>query len=164
MVDFQSDLAYFLRENLLTAASSREFTKTERFMSAVRQTEIGFELGMKRNPEQWNYRFDEYALMYLMMHGAEEFLSEEVDSLALQKLMEHDRQMGTQYYKTLECYVKCRYNAAHTAKELFIHRSTFLNRLERIKELTKLDLDDFASRLYVELSVYRREEKKYLDH
>ena len=98
--------------------------------------------------------------MYLMMHGAEEFLSEEVDSLALQKLMEHDRQMGTQYYKTLECYVKCRYNAAHTAKELFIHRSTFLNRLERIKELTKLDLDDFASRLYVELSVYRREEKK----
>lgn len=164
MVDFQSDLAYFLRENLLTAASSREFTKTERFMSAVRQTEIGFELGMKRNPEQWNYRFDEYALMYLMMHGAEEFLSEEVDSLALQKLMEHDRQMGTQYYKTLECYVKCRYNAAHTAKELFIHRSTFLNRLERIKELTKLDLDDFASRLYVELSIYRREEKKYLDH
>ena len=84
----------FLRENLLTAASSREFTKTERFMSAVRQTEIGFELGMKRNPEQWNYRFDEYALMYLMMHGAEEFLSEEVDSLALQKLMEHDRQIG----------------------------------------------------------------------
>lgn len=67
--------------------------------------------------------------------------------------------MGTQYYKTLECYVKCRYNAAHTAKELFIHRSTFLNRLERIKELTKLDLDDFASRLYVELSIYRREEK-----
>ena len=58
MVDFQSDLAYFLRENLLTAASSGEFTKTERFMSAVRQTEIGFELGMKRNPEQWNYRFD----------------------------------------------------------------------------------------------------------
>ena len=26
--------------------------------------------------------------MYLMMHGAEEFLSEEVDSLALQKLMD----------------------------------------------------------------------------
>ena len=127
MVDFQSDLACdFLRENLLTAASSREFTKTERFMSAVRQTEIGFELGMKRNPEQWNYRFDEYALMYLMMHGAEEFVSEEVDSLALQKLMEHDRQMGTQYHKTLECYVKCRYNAAHTAKELFIHRSIIL--------------------------------------
>lgn len=163
MVDFQPDLAYFLRENLLTAASSREFTKTERFMSAVRQTEIGFELGMKKNPEQWHYRFGEYALMYLMMHGAEEFLPEEVDSLALQKLMEHDRQTGTQYYKTLECYVKCRYNAAHTAKELFIHRSTFLNRLERIKELTKLDLDDFASRLYVELSIYRREEKKYLE-
>ena len=72
--------------------------------------------------------------------------------------------LGTQYYKTLECYVKCRYNAAHTAKELFIHRSTFLNRLERIKELTKLDLDDFASRLVCGTLGLSKREKKYLDH
>lgn len=163
MVDFQSDFAYFLRENLLSAASSREFTKTERFMAAVRQTEIGFQLGMKKNPEKWHYRFDEYALMYFMVHGAEEFLPEEIDSPALQKLIRHDEQTGTEYYKTLECYVKSRYNAAQTAKELFIHRSTFLNRLERIKELTKLDFGDFRARLYLELSIYRKEEKKYLD-
>ena len=66
--------------------------------------------------------------------------------------MEHDRQIGTQYYKTLECYVKCRYNAAHTAKELFIHRSTLFYRLERIQKLTKLNLDDAKIRLVLQLS------------
>lgn len=68
--------------------------------------------------------------------------------------------LSRSYYKTLYCYLQCRYNAAMTAKKLFIHRSTFLNRLERISELIQADLEDFRSRLYLSASYYILEEEK----
>ena len=36
--------------------------------------------------------------------------------------------------------------------KLYIHRSTFINRMERIQELTHLNLEDYDTRLYLELS------------
>lgn len=53
----------------------------------------------------------------------------------------YDREHGTNYLDTAERYVKNRYNAVKTASELFIHRSTFLYRLERMQAQFGLDLD-----------------------
>ena len=55
-------------------------------------------------------------------------------------------------YKTLKAYLRNERNAVHTAKELFIHRSTLFYRLDRIKELIHIDLDDPSTRLYVNIS------------
>jgi len=57
-------------------------------------------------------------------------------------LARYDRAHDTNYLETAEQYVKNRFNAVRTAGELFIHRSTFLYRLERIKAQFGLDLDD----------------------
>ena len=57
-------------------------------------------------------------------------------------LSRYDRLHDTNYLETAEAYVKNRFNAVRTAGELFIHRSTFLYRLERIKAQFGLDLDD----------------------
>jgi len=57
-------------------------------------------------------------------------------------LVRYDRTHETNYIETAEQYVKNRFNAVRTAGELFIHRSTFLYRLERIKAQFGLDLDD----------------------
>ena len=53
----------------------------------------------------------------------------------------YDREHGTNYLETAERYVKNRYNAVKTASDLFIHRSTFLYRLERMQTQFGLDLD-----------------------
>ncbi len=53
-----------------------------------------------------------------------------------------DLQHKTCYLDTMEQYVKHHFNAVKTAGALFIHRSTFLYRLERIKTQFGLDLDD----------------------
>ena len=45
-----------------------------------------------------------------------------------------------------------------TAKELFIARSTLLNRLDRIEKLTGLDLKSYEKRVYLELSYMLMEE------
>lgn len=57
-------------------------------------------------------------------------------------MAQYDRAHETNYLETAEQYVKNRFNAVRTAGALFIHRSTFLYRLERIHEQFGLDLDD----------------------
>ena len=61
---------------------------------------------------------------------------------AVRAIARFDLQHKTCYLETMELYVKHHFNAVKTAGALFIHRSTFLYRLERIKTQFGLDLDD----------------------
>ena len=73
-----------------------------------------------------------------------------------------DEEHHTDYYHTLKLYVKNHLNAVQTAKQLFIHRSTFLYRMEKMKEIANLDLDDFDTLLYV-MMTFRMMELEGLD-
>ena len=55
-------------------------------------------------------------------------------------LQEHDDSSGSDYMRTLRCYLDNHCNVVQTARELFIHRSTLLYRLEKIKEILESDL------------------------
>ena len=61
---------------------------------------------------------------------------------SVRALAEYDASHEANYQETAEQYVRNRFNAVRTAGELFIHRSTFLYRLDRIKAQFGLDLDD----------------------
>lgn len=61
---------------------------------------------------------------------------------SVRALTQYDHMHDTNYLETAEQYVINRFNAVRTAGALFIHRSTFLYRLERIKTQFGLDLDD----------------------
>jgi DNA-binding PucR family transcriptional regulator len=40
-----------------------------------------------------------------------------------------------------------------TARQLFLHRHTLINRLEKIEEISDLHLDDYYSRLYMSIAL-----------
>ena len=67
-------------------------------------------------------------------------------------LREIDETQNTEYMKTLRVYLDNHLNAVQASKELYIHRSTFLYRLEKIKSILESDLDDTEELLYLELS------------
>jgi DNA-binding PucR family transcriptional regulator len=60
----------------------------------------------------------------------------------LLKLQEYDREHNTELYRTLFVYLKNNLRVVHAARELFIHRSTFLYRLERIQKITGLSIEN----------------------
>lgn len=60
----------------------------------------------------------------------------------LLELKKHDEKNQTQYMETLRVYLEQHLSATQAARELFIHRSTFLYRLDRIKEILQSELDD----------------------
>ena len=101
---------------------------------------------------EWYYRFKDYALEYFVDNACGEHSKELLCSEEIQKLRDYDNKNDTELYNTLRVYLRNGRNAVHTAKDLFIHRSTLLYRLDRILELTKVDLDNPRERLYLNLS------------
>ena len=80
----------------------------------------------------------------------------------LLELKKHDEKNQTQYMETLRVYLEQHLSATQAARELFIHRSTFLYRLDRIREILQSDLDDPEEVFYLELSfrLLEQEEEK----
>ena len=71
---------------------------------------------------------------------------------ALNVLKEYDEKHDTDLYETLYVFLEHKQNATDTAETLFIHRSTLLYRLERIRELTGIELTDFQTQVHLEIS------------
>ena len=148
---FQS-LAYLVRDGLMIAGISRPFEGLTDLPNHFREAEYAIHFGQIRDSTKWYFRFEEYGLDYLLTYGLGIFRPEQVCHPALLYLKEHDRLRQTSYYETLYMYFRQQFNMSHAASRLYIHRSTFINRMERILELTHLKLEDFDTRLHLEIS------------
>jgi purine catabolism regulator len=67
-------------------------------------------------------------------------------------LLAHDN--GKELIRTLEVYFERNGNLKKTAHALYIHRNTLIYRLERIHEITGLDLDNPETRLAMQLTLH----------
>ena len=71
---------------------------------------------------------------------------------SLYLLNEYDEKNHTDLANTLRLYVLNRNNQAKTASELFIHRTTLIYRIHKIKEIMDIDLDDPDTNFHIQLS------------
>ncbi len=74
----------------------------------------------------------------------------------LGKLVSHDDNNNAELVDTLEAFFACHGNLSQTAGRLHIHRNTLTYRLERIAEITQLDLDDADARFSLQLALMLR--------
>ena len=63
---------------------------------------------------------------------------------------------GKELIRTLEIYFERNGNLKKTSNTLYIHRNTLIYRLERIQEITGLDLNDPETRLALQLTLHIR--------
>lgn len=71
----------------------------------------------------------------------------------LQRLVDHDRQHGTNHVDTLRAYLDHFGDVPRAADSLSIHRNTFRYRLGRLVEVSGLDLHDPDERLITDLQL-----------
>ena len=72
---------------------------------------------------------------------------------SLEPLVEHDERKQGDLVRTLNGFFEANGNLARAADNLDVHRNTLVYRLERISELTNLDLDDADNRLILHLAL-----------
>ncbi len=151
--DMVGQMVYFLRDNFLKAGVSDEFTGFIDMFYHHRQALIALDFVCRQQSYRWTARFSDVALPYMAEQCMRELPLHVVCSRGVLMMQRYDEEHGTFFYKTLACYIETRFNALQTAKRLFIHRSTFLYRMDRIKELFKIDLENDDVLLYTMLSM-----------
>ena len=147
-----SGLAIILREGLFKMGASAELADFFQLPQGYFQAKTALHLGEKYDSMIWSHRFDEYFLEYILEEAGENLSPKLLCSHALHVLKDYDSKNNTELYKTLKIYLKLERNALQTAKALFIHRSSLFYRIERITQLTKINLDDPKERLILQLS------------
>ena len=97
--------------------------------------------------------FSELGIMRLLCKFSENNDLSEFIPKSIHKLLTYDQESNTNLIKTLEVFLKTNSNATQTAKELFVHYKTVLYRLEKIKEVSGIDLANNKDRLEAELGL-----------
>jgi len=105
------------------------------------------EIGSKQHPEEAVYRFESYVLSYLLSHAIGEYSPELLITQGLQELRTASDQVD--YWETLKCFLDNECNASETARKMYLHRSTLLTRLEKIRQW--VDIDDPDVKMYLRI-------------
>ena len=151
--DFMGEILLVARDNLSKVGASRPFATLKRIDAARTQATIALEQGSVIDPTYWFYRFDDYALSWLAENGRGGLPADYVAHPAVSDLARYDKSHGTELLATLTTFIRERYNATRAADALYVARSTLLNRLERMKEITSLDLENPDELAYLNLSL-----------
>ena len=106
------------------------------------QSTIALENGSLFDPGETYYFFENYALEELIINAPGDQPLEMYYPEGLSRLFDHDETSATSYIETLSVYLRNNLNVTATADALYIHRSTLLERLGRIKNELHDDLKD----------------------
>lgn len=90
----------------------------------------------------------------------QDFLNEELEDFyneTLEPLVDYDRKKSTELVKTLETYFKHNGNLKRMSETLYTHYNTVLYRVNRIEEITNMDLNDSNDRLNLEIALKIKE-------
>ena len=97
--------------------------------------------------------FSRLGVMKILYNATNRQMLEEAVPESIRKLCWYDRENKSTLLKSLQVYFSVNCNASRAAEELFIHYKTMLYRLEKIKNVTGLNLEDSEERLEAEVGL-----------
>jgi len=147
----QKAIAPFTDTMEMKAGVSLPFTDLNRARSLFLQANAALDLGILLDPSLKVYDFRDYALTHMVMNAIGDMPINLLIPEGLGRIVEHDAASSTSYLETLRLYLDNNMNVAKTAGQLFVHRSTLLERLARIKRELACDLDDPDTQLHLRL-------------
>lgn len=138
---------------LLEGVAMRGGGVVAQLRTAVRQALDALELGRRINGFESPYYYEELGLYRLLagLRAQDELKRFYEETLGV--LVRYDREHNTELVRTLEVFFEQNANASQTARALFVHRNTLNYRLQRVADLTGLDLNDAEARLAFQLAL-----------
>lgn len=147
MKEFSGQAMHALEAGKRLPAQAGKYTlpDDEQYMASER--------GRYNPPQQFLFAYEDYVIPYLfqMINTLPETGSFIHESIRF--LDNYDKEHHTDYLRTLRVYLRQERNLVKTAKELYIHRNTLVYRVQQISQMTNLDLDQWITRLRIQLSI-----------
>lgn len=105
------------------------------------QASSALETGIVKKPKKRIHLFEQYILEYLLEHSIGEFTADDFKTEGLRRLESFNKESTVDYLHTLKVYLDQEMNSTAAAKHLYLHRSSFLKRLDRIRQLLGSELE-----------------------
>lgn len=149
--DWYNKLSELLGQTGCYAVSSYYFTDLHMLQQQRELTEVSLSYCARKSGEI--YSFDIYILQYILeVIKDNSCISTEHPAISI--LRKYDAANQTLLLHTLKTVLFCDRNYVLASKELFVHRNTVQYRMEKILELTGIDLDKKETRLHLMLELY----------
>ncbi len=145
-------LAGFIRDSMLNAGYSRKLLGHFNFQRMYVQASLSLTVGRRKNPSRWIHHFNDIALTYLLEQSTRKLPAYMLCHEKLLTLKNLADSSDSPLYQTLRVYLENHQNLTRTSEALFIHRSTLLYRLEKIRSILHSDYTDPEEVLYLLLS------------
>lgn len=142
--------AAFLHDIRVTVGVGGDFPSFERMAESFRQAELAAELGQTLWGGNRALHYDDLGIHRVLFALREH---EGMVPAALQRIIGHDEEHGTEYVLTLATYLRHMGRLRTAAAELGIHRNTLEYRIGRIAQLAEMDLENADNRLALELGI-----------
>jgi hypothetical protein len=152
MIMLADTLDTFLELQELKAGFSDVFSGTQAIREHYKQAEFALSLGMRRNPQGRVFYFGDVKEFLLLDNCLRELPATMVCAPEILALRNYDLKHNTIYYETFYSYLRNNLSPVQTIKELNIHRSTLIYRLEKIQKITGLETVTSDNQWYLFLS------------
>jgi GAF domain-containing protein len=126
---------------LISTGVSRVCRRVQDYPDAFEQARQAVLMGRAVRGPGAAVTFDELGAQWHLFSVAQQQVRD-VYQERLEALLAHDREKGTQLFRTVEVYLESMGNAKLAAEKLFIHRNTLRQRFDKIRQLAGVDLSD----------------------
>ena len=144
--------SYFVRDHICLAGISPVFRDFSKMADAKACAEAALKIGQEKNPYVWYYLFDEYRFDFMKETLTNALSPDFLSHPAKEMLDDYDREHHTELSKTLQAYLDHDRNMTTAADAIFVHRTTFCRRMDHIRKMTGIDLEDADTLILLELS------------
>lgn len=139
------DIRTKMGEHVQYMTISRSFSDIMQVKSHYMQCQTLQKVTLHLNLTKHLLWYDDYVLYALFAEIEEEAKLKEKVHPALPVLRQYDRQNKGGLYETLATYIRTQGNLKETAARLYVHRNSLSYRINKIVELTQVDLMDPAT-------------------
>ena len=155
--ELRDELDLFCKENNVKCVVSSLFTSLSQRGVLIEQTDILSPLCLKIAPNDRVFFADDYFCEYVCAIVGQQIDPEYLNLTAIEYLAKQDAREGSEYLRTLNCYLDCRNNASLAAKKLFIDRTTLKYRLKKIDQLMHVNIESPATAIALKYGILIRD-------
>jgi len=151
IADFPEPLKKLLQDSGLDIAIGNAFHDLTKLRAFFLQTLALLDIGRRRDPDAHFYTYRSYALDYIALYHTREAPLEMICPVELMELYRLSDKESRETLQTLRVFLQSDGRQSRAAERLYIHRSTVVYRIGKIRQLLKLNLDDHRERVTLQL-------------
>ncbi|BEP28840.1 PucR family transcriptional regulator [Helicovermis profundi] len=141
-----------IKENL-SIGIGRNYSDLKKLYNSKREAKRSVENLILKNSSESLIHYDELGIYKLLSY---EELKPELYQFyldTLEPLVKYDREKETELVDTLAMYYKCGGNLKRVSEKLYTHYNTIIYRIQRIKEIINIDLDNSDDSLNLQIAL-----------